>query len=104
MMATKRLLALLVLAGCAAEPLTTATTTNPKIQIGLLFKVEGCRVYRFADAGEYRYITICGPVDAEQPPLVVVSSQDTRTRTTSNGKTTTTTTYTVPWQIQTVQK
>ena len=57
---TRPLLALLLLAACTAGPITTDRTDNPEITLDLLLtSPEGCRVYRFVDAGQYRYFAAC---------------------------------------------
>ena len=52
-------IALVGLAGCANEPIEQSQTNNPAIRISLLFEHDGCRVYRFADAGHSRYFVKC---------------------------------------------
>lgn len=51
----------LVLAGCTetAEPVRVESSTNPQVPIGLLLEHDGCKVYRFVDAGRYRYLSKC---------------------------------------------
>lgn len=54
------LLALLLLAACTAEPITTNRTDNPEIALDLLLtSPEGCKVYRFEDEGRHRYFAAC---------------------------------------------
>ena len=45
---------------CAKDPVSTQKTNNSDVSIGLLFEHDGCRVYRFMDAGEYIYYVTCG--------------------------------------------
>lgn len=51
--------ALVFLAGCYADPVSTARTNNPQVPVSLLFEHEGCKVYRFTDAGRERYFANC---------------------------------------------
>lgn len=56
----RRLLPLLLLTlGCHADPLETQPTNNPGIQLELLFTERGCSMYRFVDAGHFRYWADC---------------------------------------------
>ncbi|HEY1957862.1 MAG TPA: DUF4884 domain-containing protein [Polyangiaceae bacterium] len=57
-MRTLFLFATLACAGCIAPPLATSATSNPSIQVDLLFEHDGCRVYRFIDGG-YHYFARC---------------------------------------------
>lgn len=86
-------LLLLVAAGCAKEPVSKEETSNPEVGVDILFDYDGCRMYRFHDAGEYRYFARCGQ-------QVTVAWSDSKTQ--SNGKTTTT--YTKHFEIPTVVK
>ena len=45
----------LFIVGCAEDPISTANTSNAKINVDTLFEYDGVRVYRFNDVGEYRY-------------------------------------------------
>lgn len=54
------LLALLPFVGCTTKAISTARTDNDRIQVDLLFTHEGCKVYRFEDAGYFRYYAVCG--------------------------------------------
>jgi hypothetical protein len=60
------LAATLALAGCAKDPVSTDQTNNNQFQVGLLFDVDGCTVYRFEDAGRYHYFTNCAGTVMEQ--------------------------------------
>lgn len=51
--------ALVFLAGCYADPVSTAGTNNPQVPVSLLFEHDGCRVYRFTDYGRERYFANC---------------------------------------------
>lgn len=54
------LLTVLALAGCAKEGVGgVQQTDNREFQLDKLFTHEGCTVYRFMDAGYYRYWTDC---------------------------------------------
>jgi len=49
-----------VLIGCSEkEPEDVSSTSNPDIKLDLLFTHDGCRVYRFFDAGNYVYFAKC---------------------------------------------
>jgi hypothetical protein len=50
---------LLLLSACYSDGLETRTTDNEKFKIEMLFTVEGCRVYRFFDAGRSHYFSRC---------------------------------------------
>lgn len=49
----------LLLAACAKEPMETKPSNNPNVPVSLLLEIDGCRVYRFLDAGHYRYFASC---------------------------------------------
>jgi hypothetical protein len=49
---------LLVLA-CSKAAQEQAQTGNPSFKVDLLFEHEGCKVFRFEDAGRNRYFTNC---------------------------------------------
>lgn len=49
--------AFLALGGCT-KPAESSVTTGAGFQVGKLFTVDGCTVYRFSDSG-YRYFTNC---------------------------------------------
>ena len=51
--------ACVALAACAKDPVSVAPTNNPDVSAALLFSVDGCKVYRFEDAGAYRYFATC---------------------------------------------
>lgn len=51
--------AVLLLAGCAKEPLSIERVDNNEFQLDKLFSHEGCTVYRFSDWGRYHYYTDC---------------------------------------------
>lgn len=55
----KYLIAALLLVGCAESPVSRHSTNNPDVGVSVLFEVDGCKVYRFSDAGHYRYFTTC---------------------------------------------
>lgn len=46
---------IMLLFGCAETPRKTLKTSNDKIPVELLFELNGITVFRFFDAGEYRY-------------------------------------------------
>jgi len=49
----------LALAACEGKPLAQAQTENAEFQVAFLFEHDGCRVYRFRDAGYRHYFTDC---------------------------------------------
>lgn len=49
----------LTLAGCGREAIETTKTDNQAISVDRLFTKDGCTVYRFSDAGRYRYFARC---------------------------------------------
>ena len=53
--------AVMMLAGCVENtpPMRVESSTNPNVPIALLFEYDGCKVYRFYDAGRYRYLSKC---------------------------------------------
>jgi hypothetical protein len=55
------LLTLLSLASCLAPAQRKVQGSNPKVQVELLFEVDGCKVYRFYDGSGRmpRYFTKC---------------------------------------------
>lgn len=50
---------LLLFASCNKEPKEKLNTDNPNFQVEFLFEVDGCKVYRFSDAGNLYYFTSC---------------------------------------------
>ena len=48
-----------VLAACGNDPVSTSKTDNPNVPVALMFDHDGCKVYRFKDAGEYVYYSNC---------------------------------------------
>ena len=58
--------AVMMLAGCVekAEPVRTEYSTNPQVPVSLLFEYDGCKVYRFYDAGRSRYLSKCENVSS----------------------------------------
>jgi len=46
--------------GCASDGVKTVQTDNRDIHVTLLFEHDGCKVYRFTDAGSYIYYANCG--------------------------------------------
>ncbi len=73
------------LASCAKEgvPVSVSQVGKDDFGVTFLFEKDGVQVYRFEDAGEYRYFTIGN--GSFQPQV--------QKRTISNGKSTTTTTW-----------
>lgn len=58
------LLSAMLLSGCYNAP-EEVTATKNDYQVGKLFTVDGCSMYRFKDAGNYIYFSNCrGEVDS----------------------------------------
>lgn len=49
----------LPLVACEAEPVSTQSSDNPQVPVSHLLTIEDCKVYRFDDANNWRYVTIC---------------------------------------------
>lgn len=49
----------LLAAACAEEPVSVSSSNNPNVPVALLFEHDGCRVYRFKDAGRLHYYATC---------------------------------------------
>lgn len=49
----------IALAGCGERPVERTSTNNAAIKVDTLFTKDGCTVYRFEDAGRYRYFVRC---------------------------------------------
>jgi hypothetical protein len=50
----------LFLAGCAPTiPEKTLSTSNPRFEVDVVGKVDGCTIYRFTDAGKQHYFVKC---------------------------------------------
>lgn len=49
---------LLALAGCG-KPAESSVRAGSDFKVDKLFTVDGCTVYRFSDAGHWRYFTNC---------------------------------------------
>lgn len=45
--------------GCAKPAQESSATANADFRVDKLFTHEGCTAYRFHDAGEYVYYTVC---------------------------------------------
>lgn len=53
-------LLVLLFSGCANKPVEgDLPTNNTNVPVDLLFERDGCRMYRFFDAGHYRYFVTC---------------------------------------------
>jgi hypothetical protein len=52
------ILILITLFGCAKNP-ETSSIAGKDFKVDTLFTHEGCRVYRFSDAGNFRYYSDC---------------------------------------------
>lgn len=48
-----------ILVSCGHEGVETNKTNNPDMHVTLLFEHDGCKIYRFTDAGEYIYYADC---------------------------------------------
>lgn len=52
--------AMLALSACGAEtPVKVTETNNPNVPVGILFEIDGCRVYRFEDNNRLVYFSNC---------------------------------------------
>ena len=47
---------------CAKDPVRDGESNNPNVPVSVLFDYDGCRVYRFKDAGHFIYYAKCGVV------------------------------------------
>lgn len=47
-----------LLAGCEKSAQRTLATSNPHVNVDLLFEHEGTKVYRFEDGGEFLYFAV----------------------------------------------
>lgn len=47
-----------LLLGCGKSAQETVQTSNGDFRVGLLFEADGVKVYRFSDAGAYRYYAV----------------------------------------------
>jgi hypothetical protein len=75
----KRLIIIIItlfVASCTREAQKEVSTTNANFKVKLLFEIDGCKVYRFVDNGDYKYFTTC-------------NGSVSWNTTTQNGKTTT---------------
>jgi outer membrane biogenesis lipoprotein LolB len=52
-------LSVLLLSACSGKAESTAQSTNGEFQVERLFDADGCTVYRFQDAGYFRYFSKC---------------------------------------------
>lgn len=49
----------LVLSACEKDPISRTATNNSEFHVDFLFEKDGCKVYRFKDAGNPVYFTDC---------------------------------------------
>ena len=49
----------LFITACGKQPIESTQTNNSNIQVDTLFEKDGCTIYRFLDAGTYRYFARC---------------------------------------------
>ncbi len=84
--------AIIALAGCekGVTPLAQAQSGNAELAVEKIATIEKCNVYRFADYGYFRYVTICPNADAST----------TNDESHSNGKVT----VIVPKSIDTIRR
>lgn len=60
--------ALIAMAGCGKMP-ESSIQAGVEFSVDRLFTTNGCTVYRFSDAGRYRYFTNCrGSTEWEERP------------------------------------
>ena len=52
------LVSALVVASCAADPISTTDSRNKNVKVDVLTEFDGVRVYRFMDNGYYIYIAV----------------------------------------------
>lgn len=71
---------------CAKEPMGTTQTDNSNFEVGLLFVHDGCKVYRFYDAGHYKYFTNCTEAISEETHSCGKNCITTKTETIGRGK------------------
>jgi len=71
----------LVIVGCRSQrPLTTSRSDNNRTYtVDFLFEHDGCKVYRFYDAGNYVYFTNC-----KGEAIVKTDSMEIRNKTDVN--------------------
>ncbi len=69
----------LLLVGCAEDAQEQSASSTPNFSVGMLFETEGCRVFRFQDAGHLHYFVRCRPRD---------SASTSATQTYTDGKNT----------------
>lgn len=61
-----RVLAVLLILGACDQPaLETRETENPSVPVEVLFRQDGCTVYRFEDGGSKHYFARCAASHAE---------------------------------------
>lgn len=53
------ILCVLLLIGCSKEAEQQIKSSNSNFKVELLFETDGCKVYRFYDAGYPRYFSNC---------------------------------------------
>lgn len=53
------ILIILIISSCINKAKKKADTNNSSFDVELLFETDGCKVYRFRDAGELIYFTNC---------------------------------------------
>jgi Domain of unknown function (DUF4884) len=53
------MVALGVMSGCFADPVSRQTTNNKQIDVEFIFEHDGCKAYRFEDGGSERYYVDC---------------------------------------------
>lgn len=51
--------AALALSSCAKDPQAYAASSNSNVPVAKLTEIDGCTIYRFHDAGNYRYFAKC---------------------------------------------
>lgn len=53
------MIALVALLSCKRDAVESTETNNAEFEVDFLFENDGCKVYRFYDAGRYVYYTDC---------------------------------------------
>lgn len=73
-----------LIAGCDEVDGDVRATSNPNLPVTLMFEIDGMRVYRFKDGGDYHYVA-----DARGVAITATTTTDTDV----DGTTTSNTTY-----------
>lgn len=70
---------IILLSACEKEAQRKENTSNDNFQIELLFEKDGCKVYRFTDAGHSIYYTDCrGKIESVYDEHIGKTSHEVR--------------------------